>query len=156
MCRQRRSAPQGKIARRRGSGRVQHRSPVEIIFRVPSRLGGKPNVSNMRGYSTISFLRLWTNATTSRCSASGTWNFAKVAAACPRNTFQSLSLMRMPRSAEQHVPAAIVRRSAGARAEEVDQELLLAHHAVFPAMCPKAAKLRGPPGAGATDHSPPL
>jgi hypothetical protein len=36
-------------------------------------------------------------------------------------------------------PAAIVRRSAGARAEEVDQELLLTHHAVFPAMSPEAA-----------------
>jgi hypothetical protein len=32
-------------------------------------------------YSTMSFLRLWTNATTSRCSPSGTWNFASVAAA---------------------------------------------------------------------------
>ena len=50
-----------------------------------------------RPYSTISFLRLWTNVTTSRCSASGTWNFAKVAPAWPRNTLQSLSLMRMPR-----------------------------------------------------------
>src|SRR5947207_6408453 len=34
-----------------------------------------------RRYSTMSFLRLWTNATTSRCSASATWNFARVAAA---------------------------------------------------------------------------
>ncbi len=47
-------------------------------LRAPSR----PNVSNTRrGYSTISFLRLWTKATTSRCSASGTWNFARVAPA---------------------------------------------------------------------------
>src|SRR4029434_6245331 len=48
-------------------------------------------------YSTISFLSPWTNATTSRCSASGTWNFASVAAACPRHTVQSFSLMRIPR-----------------------------------------------------------
>ena len=37
--------------------------------------------SGLIQHSTHSFLRLWTNATTSRCSASGTWNFAKVAAA---------------------------------------------------------------------------
>jgi class 3 adenylate cyclase len=36
------------------------------------------------------FLKLCTNATTSRCSASGTWNILSVSAACPRNTFQSL------------------------------------------------------------------
>ena len=42
---------------------------------------------------------------------------------------------------EQHVPAAIVHRSARARAEEVDQELLLALEAVFPAMRPEAAEL---------------
>src|SRR5258707_815197 len=35
--------------------------------------------------------------------------------------------------AEEHVPATIVCRSARARAEEVDQELLLSHDAVFPA-----------------------
>jgi hypothetical protein len=34
----------------------------------------------------MSFFRLWTNATTSRCSASGTWNFAKVAAAWPHSS----------------------------------------------------------------------
>ncbi len=38
-------------------------------------------ISGTGRYSTISFLRLWTNATTSPCSASGTWNFARVAAA---------------------------------------------------------------------------
>src|SRR5438552_12686091 len=43
---------------------------------------------------------------------------------------------------EQHVPAAVVHRSARARAEEVDQELLLALDAVFPAMRPEAAELR--------------
>src|SRR3989454_12254696 len=43
---------------------------------------------------------------------------------------------------ERHVPAAIVHRSARARAEEVDQELLLALGAVFPAMRPEAAELR--------------
>ena len=37
--------------------------------------------SGLIQHSTHSFLRLWTNATTSRCSASGTWNFARVAAA---------------------------------------------------------------------------
>ena len=48
-------------------------------------------------YSTMSFLRPRTNATTSCCSDYGTLNFARVAAACPRNTFQSLSLIFMPR-----------------------------------------------------------
>src|SRR6266403_493072 len=44
--------------------------------------------------------------------------------------------------AERHVPAAVVHRSARARAEEVDQQLLLALDAVFPAMGPEAAELR--------------
>src|SRR5438094_5037813 len=43
---------------------------------------------------------------------------------------------------ERHVPATIVHRSARARAEEVDQELLLALDAVFPAMRPEAGELR--------------
>src|SRR5437867_8244283 len=43
---------------------------------------------------------------------------------------------------EQHVPAAVVHRSARARTEEVDQELLLVLDAVFPAMRPEAAELR--------------
>jgi hypothetical protein len=43
---------------------------------------------------------------------------------------------------EHHVPAAIVGRSARARAEEVDQELLLALDAVLPAMCPETAELQ--------------
>src|SRR5262249_29999991 len=43
---------------------------------------------------------------------------------------------------EHHVPAAVVHRAARARAEEVDQELLLASGTVFPAMRPKAAELR--------------
>src|SRR5262249_48230271 len=43
---------------------------------------------------------------------------------------------------EHHVAAAVVHRSARARAEEVDQELLLALEAVFPAMRPEAAELR--------------
>src|SRR5438094_3762319 len=42
---------------------------------------------------------------------------------------------------EHHVPAAIVHRSARTRAEEVDQELLLALDAVFPAMRPEAGEL---------------
>src|SRR5437667_823631 len=42
---------------------------------------------------------------------------------------------------EHHVPAAIVHRSARARAEEVDQELLLALDAVFSAMRPEAGEL---------------
>src|SRR5271155_4317501 len=44
--------------------------------------------------------------------------------------------------AQQHVPAAIVCRSARARAEEVYKELLFAHDAVFSTMCPKATELR--------------
>src|SRR6266850_4445462 len=44
--------------------------------------------------------------------------------------------------AERHVPAAVVHRSARARAEEVDQQLFLALDAVFPAMGPEAAELR--------------
>jgi hypothetical protein len=44
--------------------------------------------------------------------------------------------------AERHVPPAIVHRSARARAEEVDQELLLTLDAVLSAMCPEAAELR--------------
>src|SRR5207244_12043604 len=43
---------------------------------------------------------------------------------------------------EHHVPAAVVHRSARTRAEEVDQELLLARDAVFPAVRPEAAELR--------------
>src|SRR5271155_1101593 len=43
---------------------------------------------------------------------------------------------------EHHVPAAIARWSARACAEKIDQELLLAHDAVFPAMRPEAAELR--------------
>src|SRR5437870_6122999 len=50
--------------------------------------------------------------------------------------------------AEQHVPAAVVHRSARARAEEVDQELLLALDAVFAAMRPEAAELRIRPEPG--------
>src|SRR5436190_2384585 len=55
---------------------------------------------------------------------------------------------------EHHVPAAVVHRSARARAEEVDQELLLALDAVFPAMRPEAAELRiGPePGQQIVHH----
>ena len=43
---------------------------------------------------------------------------------------------------EHHVPAAVVHRGARARAEEVDQELLLTLDAVLSAMCPEAAELR--------------
>ena len=50
--------------------------------------------------------------------------------------------------AEQHVPAAIVHRYARVRAEDVDQELLLAHYAVFPAMRPETAELRIGPEPG--------
>src|SRR3989475_10451020 len=49
---------------------------------------------------------------------------------------------------ERHVPAAIVHRPARARAEEVDQELLLALEAVFAAMRPEAAELRIRPEPG--------
>src|SRR5262249_21320622 len=51
-------------------------------------------------------------------------------------------LRRPPSVGEHHVPAAVVHRSAGARAAEVDQELLLALDTVFPAMRPEAAELR--------------
>src|SRR5438128_10068541 len=43
---------------------------------------------------------------------------------------------------EHHVSAAVVHWSARARAEEVDQELLLTVDAVFPAMRPEAPELR--------------
>src|SRR5262245_14877168 len=43
---------------------------------------------------------------------------------------------------ERHVPTTVVHRSAGARAEEIDQQLFLALHTVFPAVRPEAAKLR--------------
>src|SRR5262249_51844263 len=42
----------------------------------------------------------------------------------------------------QHVPATIVHRPARARAEVVDQELLLAHDPVFAPVCPEAPELR--------------
>src|SRR5260370_36723007 len=44
--------------------------------------------------------------------------------------------------AQRHVPAAIVHGAARARAEEIDQELLLTLDAVLSAMCPEAAELR--------------
>src|SRR6266481_1625614 len=47
-----------------------------------------------------------------------------------------------------HVPAAIVHRSTRARAEEIDEELLLAHDAVFPAMRPEPPELRIGPESG--------
>jgi hypothetical protein len=43
---------------------------------------------------------------------------------------------------ECHVPAPIIHRSARARAEEVDEELLFAHDAIFTAMRPEAPELR--------------
>jgi hypothetical protein len=43
---------------------------------------------------------------------------------------------------KHHVPAAIIRRSARARAEEINQQLLLALDPVFPAMRPEATELR--------------
>jgi hypothetical protein len=49
---------------------------------------------------------------------------------------------------EHHVPAAIVHRSARARAEEIGEEVLLAHHAVFPAMRPEPPELRIGPEPG--------
>src|SRR5258707_14114897 len=44
--------------------------------------------------------------------------------------------------AQRHVPAAIVHGAARARAEEIDQELLLTLDAVLSARCPEAAELR--------------
>src|SRR5436309_8960570 len=49
---------------------------------------------------------------------------------------------------EHHVPAAVVHWPAGARAEEVYQELFLTVDAVFPAMRPEAAELRVGPEPG--------
>src|SRR5258708_2313774 len=49
---------------------------------------------------------------------------------------------------EHHVPASIVHRSARARAQEIDEELLLAHDAVFSAMRPEAPELRIGPKPG--------
>src|SRR5580704_8861754 len=43
---------------------------------------------------------------------------------------------------ECHVPPAVIHRSARARAEEIDKELLFAHDTVFSAMCPKPPELR--------------
>ena len=43
---------------------------------------------------------------------------------------------------EQHVPAAVVGRAARARAEEIDQKLLLAFYPVFSSVRPEAAELR--------------
>ena len=61
-------------------------------LRVSSALLGRP--LGKRRYSTISLLRLWTNATTSRCSASGTWHFARVATAWPRNATRLADLLK--------------------------------------------------------------
>src|SRR6266568_4358605 len=44
--------------------------------------------------------------------------------------------------AERHVPATVVHRPARARAEKVDEQLLLALDAVLPAMGPEAPELR--------------
>jgi hypothetical protein len=90
-------------------------------------------------YSTISFLRLWTNATAS--SDSGTLNFAKVAAACPRNTFQSLAYIRAA-VGQQHFSAPVVDRSTRALAQEINQKLLLALDAIFSAVRPETTELR--------------
>src|SRR5215471_12352772 len=49
---------------------------------------------------------------------------------------------------ERHVPPAVVHRSARARAEEIDEELLFAHDTVFSAMCPKPPELRIGPEPG--------
>jgi hypothetical protein len=46
-----------------------------------------------------------------------------------------------PPVGERHVPAAVVHWSAGAPAEEIDQELLLALDAVLSAMRPETAEL---------------
>jgi hypothetical protein len=43
---------------------------------------------------------------------------------------------------EQHVPTAVVHRSTRARAEEIDEQLLLAHDTVFPTVRPEAPELR--------------
>ena len=50
--------------------------PSRALRQEPDRLR-----RGRRPYSTMSFLRPWTNATTSRCSVAGTWNFTSVAAA---------------------------------------------------------------------------
>src|SRR5690348_1109479 len=92
-------------------------------------------------YSTIFLLRLWTNATTSRCSDSGTLNFARVAAACPRNAFQSLSLIFMPRWAQEHFSAPVVHWHTCTLAQEIDQKLLPLD-AVFSAVRPETTELR--------------
>src|SRR5207249_5478594 len=47
-----------------------------------------------------------------------------------------------PSMAELHSPAAVVHRAARARAEEVDEELLLSLDTVIPAMRPESAELR--------------
>jgi hypothetical protein len=65
-----------------GPVREHRRSAPQTKIGQPAFQPSEPNVSNIGlSHSTISFLRLWTNATTSRFSASGTWNFARVAAA---------------------------------------------------------------------------
>jgi hypothetical protein len=47
-----------------------------------------------------------------------------------------------PSVSEGHVSATVVRRSARAGAEEVDEELLLTLDAIFGTMCPEATELR--------------
>src|SRR5437016_1569543 len=51
-------------------------SAARLPFAARGLAGETP--AGRRRYATMSFLRLWTNATTSRCSASGTWSFASV------------------------------------------------------------------------------
>ena len=59
-----------------GRGRAARPNWVTGLWGCGDASGAGPGC-----YSTMSFLRVWTNATNSRCSPSGTWNFASVAAA---------------------------------------------------------------------------
>jgi hypothetical protein len=66
---------------------------------------------------------------------------ARVAAACPRNTFQSLAYIRAA-VGQQHFSAPVVDRSTRALAQEINQKLLLALDAIFSAVRPETTELR--------------
>src|SRR5262249_22801844 len=59
----------------------EHGNDLQDHAPARARENGAPRRRRRRRYSTMSSLRLWTKATTSRCSASGTLNLASVAAA---------------------------------------------------------------------------
>jgi hypothetical protein len=72
----------GSVAQAARASELRRRRAAAPLRARAARMRGSGEASSAGlCYSTMSFLRLWTNATTSRCSPSGTWNFARVAAA---------------------------------------------------------------------------